>query len=773
MGTKLRQSSIYALLLAEALCGVLPTPAVMAAGSGLALSQLGQMRPVSVSQLLAEAGAKRGSSKPVGVKTAGSPKDFQSAGREGADLQVLLSAQPLSLKDLMAATNHRRPVSVESLSVAMASRITLSKKKAVAIELPKTVKAEENKSPTPPLVRANGVPPASSLAQSDNLAEVRAQPQATIFAPASVSRQSPDIEPLRLKIELDSEGFHISPKSLVFLRVGSTAKIEGLVGGPDLSLFVRDQGVVSLDQKKGLLISHKRGVTELYAVSQGKMFIVPLTVEDGGSQWDLKVPDALVSLDGIFKGDASSISSARASFSPEVVGGSASSISLRDSIVQTEKALADEAQASREITLDRRQVQYDSLSIQVIDDRSNPKMGRIYPAANVDVRLVGTELKARTDATGHVTIRDVPRGSRFQIRLDDTTALLRPGLAEVESKDGVARIRMMRSFVFEALQNIIQSAQDMSRGSYCGIVVDAALEDAPVPGVRITLDVPHEGPFYFNRYGFPDRSQAATGSDGRFCYLNVLSGPAALTLTEVSSGAELATVTVPIHSGRHVEDEITIGSDRTLQTRLFTMASASEQLSGDQPGIGRFTPVDMVDLIPLGTDTPMEQVASGVVKTSEPLTGSRGRVRALVRAAEFESGLYQYGQASETFLTPLIPRGFVEDLALYAQVTHDSEQGAVLVAFGHPKDVESAVNMRLLDQYGRDVGDGWYFSDAPLTKAMFFNVPPGVYTVLVETKDRYWLAADSVYVYNETVSYVNLGSQLRYRSQRKRANDGN
>jgi hypothetical protein len=503
------------------------------------------------------------------------------------------------------------------------------------------------------------------------------------------------------------------------------------------------------------------------------MFIVPLTVEDGGSKWDLKVPDALVSLDGIFKGDVSSLSSARASFSPEVVGGSASSVSLRDSIVQTEKALADETLASREITLDRRQVQYDSLSIQVIDDRSNPKMGRIYPAANVDIRLVGTELKARTDATGHVTIRDVPRGSRFQIRLDDAAALLRPGLAEVESKDGVARIRMMRSFVFEALQNIIQSAQDMSRGSYCGIVVDAASEDAPVPGVRLALDVPHEGPFYFNRYGFPDRSQAATGADGRFCYLNVLSGPAALTLTEVSSGAELATVTVPIHSGRHVEGEVVVGRDRTLQTRLFTMAPASEQLSGDQSGVGRFTQVDMVDLIPLGTDTPMEQVASGVVKSSEPLTGSSGRVRALVRAAEFESGLYQYSQTPDTFLTPLIPRGFVEDLALYAQVSHDSEQGAVLVAFGHPMDVESAVNMRLLDQYGRDVGDGWYFSDAPLTKAMFFNVSPGIYTVLVETKDRYWLAADSVYVYNETVSYVNLGSQLRYRPLRKRADDGN
>jgi hypothetical protein len=346
-------------------------------------------------------------------------------------------------------------------------------------------------------------------------------------------------------------------------------------------------------------------------------------------------------------------------------------------------------------------------------------------------------------------------------------------LAEVESKDGVTRIRMMRSFVFEALQNIIQSAQDMSRGSYCGIVVDVASEDAPVSGVRIALDVPHEGPFYFNRYGFPDRSQTATGVDGRFCYVNVLSGPAALTLTEVSSGTELATVTVPIHSGRHVEGEITLGKDRILQTRLLTMASASEQLSGDQPGLGRFTAVDMVDLIPLGTDTPMEQVASGVVKTSESLTTSGGRVRALVRAAEFESGLYQYSPASDTSVTPLIPRGFVEDLALYAQVSHDSEQGAVLVAFGHPKDLDSSVNMRLLDQYGHDIGDGWYFSDAPFTKAMFFNVPPGIYTVLVETKDRYWLAADSVYVYNETVSYVNLGSQLRYRAQRKRAEDGN
>jgi hypothetical protein len=181
----------------------------------------------------------------------------------------------------------------------------------------------------------------------------------------------------------------------------------------------------------------------------------------------------------------------------------------------------------------------------------------------------------------------------------------------------------------------------------------------------------------------------------------------------------------------------------------------------------------MVDLIPLGTDTPMEQVGPGLIQTSEPITPSAGRVRTLVQAAEFEPTLYQYKNSSGVSFTPLIPRGFVEDLALYAQVSHDSSLGSVLVEFGHPKGLDTSVNMRLLDQYGRDVGDGWYFSDAPLTKAMFFNVPPGIYSVLVETKDRYWVAADSIYAYSETVSYVNLGAQLRYRPQRKRSDDGN
>ncbi len=228
---------------------------------------------------------------------------------------------------------------------------------------------------------------------------------------------------------------------------------------------------------------------------------------------------------------------------------------------------------------------------------------------------------------------------------------------------------------------------------------------------------------------------------------------------------------VPIYEGRHLEGNHLFSQEKKVQTRLLAMASAHEQLSGEAM-VMRYSPIDFVEMIPLGTAETMESIGTGILQTESPVLVRDDRVWVTSTAAEFEPALYQFEVSrSRTHVTPLIPRGFVEDLAIYAQVAQDSDQGSVLVEFGHPKDLDSSVNIRLLDQYGRDVGEGWYFSDKPLTKAMFFNVNPGVYTILAETKDRYWLAANTVYVYNETVSYMNIGAELRFRAVRKRDED--
>ena len=112
-------------------------------------------------------------------------------------------------------------------------------------------------------------------------------------------------------------------------------------------------------------------------------------------------------------------------------------------------------------------------------------------------------------------------------------------------------------------------------------------------------------------------------------------------------------------------------------------------------------------------------------------------------------------------------------MSIYAQVGHDSTLGAVLAEYSAPNGAsKETIAMRLIDQSGADVGDGWYFSDAPLTKAIFFNVPAGTYNLQVQTRDGYWLGSDTVIVYNETTSFVQLGSSLRYRgSSTKDAKD--
>jgi hypothetical protein len=198
------------------------------------------------------------------------------------------------------------------------------------------------------------------------------------------------------------------------------------------------------------------------------------------------------------------------------------------------------------------------------------------------------------------------------------------------------------------------------------------------------------------------------------------------------------------------------------------MATVHEQLSNDPAIAGAYRSIDMVDLIPLGEDDALRQMESGLAVNHYPLMDHNDRIFALSRASEFEPTVYSYGIFDNSgvgeHLTPLIPRGFVEDMAIFAQVTLNLDLGTVIAEHGDVNgQTQGAIKLKLLDERGNPAGQGWYYGDSPVTKAIFFNVNPGKYLVMAETSDGYWLAVDTILVYSRTVSYLRTGARTRYR----------
>lgn len=627
------------------------------------------------------------------------------------------------------------------------------------------------------VARVNGAKPkapAAALAPvvTVTIPEAKGEPLAELAAPESEPRKISKEDVTELVIASLGGKVTFTPKSLSFATTGSKAKIsvagKGLEG---LALFVRDKQVADLKQAAGEIVARSQGVTELYAVVGGKMYIVPVTVVGAPNGLDLKVPDALVSLEGVFQGSLQSAlypgleqASQQPAGKDETTGEKAPS--LNDSLAETARSVMREDAALDHFAGSGEKLAYKPVTIQLVDERSSPAEGKIFPVSGARVHLIGTEFTAKVDATGHLTIRDMPAESRFFVAIDDPNGQVRPAIAELRTgsaaESGVVRIKAMRNFTFDALTEVSASAQQAGLGSYCASVVDRDQSGMPAAGVAVQLDTQGDGPFYFNSYGFMDRALNATGPDGRFCYFNLVPGPMALTLYQDQS--PVATLPVASFTGRHVEETLTLNSEVKLATRLATMASAHEQLSSDVRLANSYKTIDAIDMIPLGTQDPMAQLGYGVLQAADGLLPRGGRVWTFAQAAEFEPAVYQFAAAAANHVAPLIPRGFVEDMAIYAQVSYNPELGVVLVEYGTPPSVAGeGISLKLVDQDGRDMGDGWYFADTPTTKAIFFNVPAGAYSLLVETSDGYWLGSDTVLVYNETVSYVRMGNALRYR----------
>lgn len=563
-----------------------------------------------------------------------------------------------------------------------------------------------------------------------------------------------------VEIAQNNDGSYIvTPDRLTVSSIGSfiTVKISG--NSPsDLALFVRDNQIAEYS-KSGLSIEIKRaGATELYVVAGGRMNILPLIVKDAAAPFNLKVPDTLLSLEGIVHNGATS------ALFPGLENATKSSNNEQNESLEDVRLAAvngDDSEVFRsEFYNERANVQYHTVKLKIVDDRTPLDANRSFPAADVNVQVVGTNYVTKTNASGLAEIVEAPLNARLLVKISDQHGVYRPSVAEINTGSSVQTIRVMRNFSFEGFAEIAQSSQHAALGSFCVRVIDEAT-DQPLAGYRLEPDARAEGPFYFNAYGFIDTSLSETGSDGRACAFNVDPGPMALSFFD--GEALIATLTKPVFSGYHLEDRIELGSETRIKIKLASLAPAAVQLNAQVETANRYLPVEFAEVTPFGFADPMSFVSPGLLESRDSVPAGHANIRLAAQSADFEPAIYSIpSRYKQIPIIPLVPRGFIEDMAVYAQVTYEPSLGRVFAEYNHHNSVDGeSVTLKLVDLNNNSRGEGWYFSDRPLTKAIFFNVPAGIYQIQAETADGYWLTSQVVYVYDENMSYVRLGGPIR------------
>jgi hypothetical protein len=585
-------------------------------------------------------------------------------------------------------------------------------------------------------------------------------------------------------VKLTSTGLEFQPKQLNFADVPAKVvmTLPAELPGP-MSFFVRDQHLLKWDEETKTLTSKGIGQTEVYMVYSGKMYIVPVTIAQGGRvnqessitfAADFEIPESLVSLDNLLEDFA------HAQLASGLLPSSQASSQPADDIAQAEDldveiAVADveEQAVDGEVTynLAREDLDNGRVVLQVIDQRSRPEAKEVYPVASVKVRILGTKIEGYTDNSGQLVIEDLPSSSRFFVSIEDPHYRFRPTVSVIQTTDNfnkqVHRIKVLNNKVFETYATVFDILPEAGKASFCGRLLDH--EGKAMAGYRVELNVNSHGAYYFNQYG-PSRPDLETGVQGRFCFFNIDSGLATMSIYRGDDFYDA--IALPILSGTHLEEDFDIVAESTIDTVLGVLPPMWEQLNGQTKG--RFlTPADFAEITVVGPGDELTYKGPSHLSLGG-LTPHKGRIYGLVKAAEYETVLVNYNFKAKTTrsITPLLPRGFIEDLyhELFVsedlQAAFDPAMGTVVTYYGLPNKVKAdEVQLKLIDQWGREIEEGWFFGDSNdgMVKSVFFNLNPGMYSFVAQTSDGYLLDMDTVIVDYWTTSILQIGSQFQAR----------
>jgi hypothetical protein len=246
----------------------------------------------------------------------------------------------------------------------------------------------------------------------------------------------------------------------------------------------------------------------------------------------------------------------------------------------------------------------------------------------------------------------------------------------------------------------------------------------------------------------------STGIDGRACFFNV--EPSVVSVNVFSAGKPLAAGVTSVVPGRHREDQFSVMDNSKLELSIAAVTTSHEQLGSDGQLSNSFRQVEFINLSLAGESEFFAASESGKLQYDGDVNLLNDRALVFGQDGDFELTAYQLdrGDWNNGGVIPLVPRGFVEDMAVYADVPFDPSLGSILAyQFGVPSNVEIRFKLVSLEDENRQM-DGWIYSQGSTAKAMFFNLEPGAYALLVESSQGHWLNYQEVFVYSETLSFI-------------------
>ncbi|MBI2603617.1 MAG: hypothetical protein HYW48_11245 [Deltaproteobacteria bacterium] len=531
----------------------------------------------------------------------------------------------------------------------------------------------------------------------------------------------------------------------------------------ELNIFVRNQDLVEWRDNEKQIIGRKEGATELYLHYKNSLYILPVTV--GGEENNVVLPRELTVLDSVREiRSASYPQNLNLETLQQLASLGKKSHPNQEETEQIEEAPEHAPEKATFITTPSPYAKH-VIDLQIVDERSDEENGALFPANGVQVRFLGTEIESESDAMGVVRGVELLQGSSFLVEIKDPLERFRPTVFELSDPiPDKVKITLLRNFAFDTYLQLAGSENRESDSSVCANVVSQ--DGKPQQDVKVEANVKGATPFYFNQYGYLDRLQDKTSKSGRFCMFNLEPGPLAFFFVN-KDGEERGPVPLNLFEGYHSEYSFALGEKRYLETSLAAVPTAYEQWNGGAVGESHYRPLAYVDVYALGErGYPWEEDADrGVLYSSEETYNDRSFY--LTRASEFEATLYRMdSRTGDNHVTPLFPRGFLDDIAFFAGLAVNRWEGSVLVEHGPLAGEEDfdGVKVTLLDHKGQKAGEkvAWEGSHS---SHLFLNVPAGTYAVKVASPDGKAFWYDTVLVYEETLSYLHTGSPVLRSSQ--------
>ncbi|WP_141736627.1 carboxypeptidase-like regulatory domain-containing protein [Oligoflexus tunisiensis] len=737
-----------------------------------------------------------------------SPETARTRSLPGTDLQNIKHMPAKTLSELMAAARGQLPLDRKAPVVPL---VLNPDKPMVYVAGPKT-KGELTPVVLPDDMKAREREEEEILREAEEALKMdlpldpgpRPLPMAQVPAPSSApaKNSAPKSEPAfalaGATLELTDVGneLRITPKTLLMSvhDDGITVVDRNLRGSPQI--FLRNSKIVRWDAARKKLDARDTGRTELYVTYRDQLYIVPIEVIGGAHRDPLLAtagPASFQKLTSIMplleQPYASYGETPASSLAPEVSDErpepSRQPLTLATSVAQVEATRDRLSEQQSRFFYPDAHPDYRTLDIQVLDERSSPENAEIFPVSDVTVRIVGTRLKARTTADGHAKFGEIPAGSRFFVQVqDEKNGQIVPTISEValyrNGRDQVLRARTMNYRSYSHYLNILDLAQDTNKASLCARVMS---DDGrqPLAGYQVSMNVEADGPYYVSQLGWPQPGLHETDSNGRFCFFNVK--PGLVELTFEADGSRTA-LSMPVFAGAHTEEDLPLLSNDAGRIFLAAMPSAVDQIYDEKVALEQpLQPIDFVDMITVGENQTMAQVGDSVLGYEQGTSLFKGRLYTVAQAPEFETALYTFDRDKQVRrsipVAPLLQRGYIQDVfhELAGQDNHDSiafdvAMGSVVVLHRTESGMD-AVKVALVDNVGRVYNQGWTFgnTDQGLTRTVFFNMNPGVYSVIVESQQGVILSLDTIAVDFWAASIVQTGAMAHYNLQQARRED--